>query len=90
LKLIPGGNWLRKSRNFNIEDGMLKVELLDDNNEIVESEIKIAPGFTVIEDNGKLKPGPEEFNEIPLLPSGDWIDTAKECKYENGILKAEL
>jgi hypothetical protein len=86
LKLIPGGNWLRKARKFNIEDGMLKVELLDNNNELVESQIKIAPGFTVIEDDGELKLGPEEFNETPLLPSGDWIDTAKDCKYENGIL----
>jgi hypothetical protein len=31
LKLLPGGNWLKKSRNFNLKKGILTAELKDTN-----------------------------------------------------------
>jgi len=52
LKLLPGGNWLRKSRNFNLKKGILTAELKDTNGQWKKHTIKVKPGVSVIEKNG--------------------------------------
>jgi len=54
--------------------------------------LKIAPGFKVENDNGKLKIGSKENeNELNLLPKGDWIKTAKDSTIlADNILQTKL
>ena len=90
--MLPGGNWMRSTQNISIHDGILTADVRDERGNWKHSEIKIAPGFTLINNNGVLEQGPlENINETPLLPQGNWVNSAKNINVNNNnLLTAEL
>ena len=84
---------MRGCKDFEIKDGILTAEVKDEETGIWKhAEIKITPGHKIEIQDGKFIKGPkvDPTEERDLVPLGDWVDDAKECTLENGILKALL